>query len=350
VLAAVGVAGSGVGLAALLVAGERLGARDPAGLFVGAGGIAMGGAAVGAFAALTMADGPGNPDRVRTATIALDYTFGRPSVLDEAHPGTGMLRLAPTFWTRDGGARMRPFLAFGGMLGTERDVDPRPQLQGQGGFAGGLVERRLSGALGLDLAMSLPYPVLRGRPGARLGRAELRWKPEVQFRRHAFSPGEDDARTLERTMLLPLTVGMRWVLSPRQRFTFYIGPRFDFLGTAAGGGELVRGRAVAGPVYGEAWYDIDVPFTWLARREHARADVNGQLTLGYVHSRFDGRGFNVSGAIGFAGPLQVAWHLRVRPRGARVAWQGSVGAWIGNGVTPFFSIGTVLPDVGRPAR
>jgi hypothetical protein len=146
-----------------------------------------------------------------------------------------------------------------------------------------------------------------------------------------------------------LTAGARWQLSPRQRFTIYLGPRFDFIAYSdPGTRRLHRGGALFGPVYGEAWYDVDFPMTLGPRRDGAprRATVNSQLNLGYVHSRFDGRGFNFGPVIGFLGPLHLRWATRVRPAGWKVALQAGAGVAIGNGFLAGVSFGVALPDLG----
>jgi hypothetical protein len=250
----------------------------------------------------------------------------------------------------------------GGWLVPVREVDPRPQSTevpaGQAGTAPRVLrQRRLSVGLGVDLAVALPYPVLAPRRSARLGAAELRWRPEVQIRRDAFAPGTSQATILERTMLLPLTVGVRWHLSARQRFTLYAGPRFDLVAFSdLGSDRLRRGGVQTGPLYGEAWYDVDVPLTPRPRRDGRprKLDANGQLTLGYIHSKLDGNGFDLGPVIGFLGPLHVGWATRLRPLGAPLAAQLGAFARIGNGNTSVaLELGLVAPDVhlrGRGTR
>src|SRR5262249_50823681 len=162
--------------------------------------------------------------------------------------------------------------------------------------------------------VALPYPVLR-RGSAHLGAAELRFRPEFQYRRDWLRYGDAEMHIVERTMLLPLNVGVRWHLGPRQRFTFYMGPRFDIVSySAPGGRSLARGKPEIGPLYAEAWYDIDIPLTSRPRRDHKmrKVTVNSQLTVGYIHSRFDGRGFNFGPVIGFLGPIVAEYAIRVR--------------------------------------
>ena len=340
-LAVGGLVAAVAGAAHLMVIGDRVGAGDPGALIGGVGVAALGGAVLGGLYAMLGGDRPNDPDRLRPATIEMAYSTGGAPVLDERHPGTGVLRFAPNYFFPGGGGRLRVFGQVGGALGREVEVDPRPQfmdpIPGQEGTAPVvLAERRLRVGFGADLAVALPYPALRR--SAHLGAAELRWRPEVQVRRHFY-----DGRQIERTMVLPLTIGARWLLAPRQRFTVYFGPRFDVIGAAGEGERLARGGANVAALFGEAWYDYDVPFGWTAR---GRVRVNGQLTVGYVHSRFDGMGVNVVGIRGFLGPVWAGWAMRARPRGAKVAVQGGVGAWIGNGFTGVFNLGVVLPDLG----
>ncbi len=296
-----------------------------------------------------MGEGPTAPDRVRTSTLSSSLTWGRRAVLGERHPPTMDFRAAPTFTLPTDHGRVRLLASVGGLLGPDEQLDPRPQYADEERVA--LRERRLELGFAADVAVYLPDPVLSPKRSRFLGRAELRWRPEIQVRRHWFD--KDGARRqVRRTMFLPLTVGMRWRLSGLQRFTFYMGPRFDFVTGddpegGAGAPFVPLSSAALGPIYGEAWYDLDVPFSRLvARRGRTpRVQVNGLLTVGYVHSRFDGRGFNISGAIGFTGPLVVSWALRVRPRRAKWALQGEIGTWIGNGAAPFLRLGLVLPDL-----
>lgn len=334
-----------------LVLGDRLKAGDPAGLLIGGGAVAFLGAVFGSVAGLHGGDRPKLADRLRPATAALEYTSSDLPALDESNPATLSFRFAPNvFFPRDGG-RLRVFGSVGGALGDREEVDPRPQndtrVDGQEGtFPVVLRERRWGLTVGADLAVNLPYPVLAPQRSAHFGPAELRYKPMATVARHTYDPGSDRERIVERTMFLPLTVGMRWRLSPRQRFTFYLGPRFDFVShTDPGQRSLHRGRAEMGSFYGEAWYDIDVRL----QREDVPHEVTvvGQLTLGYIHSRFAGRGFNLAQAVGFLGPGQVTWSMRFRRRGAPWAMQAAVGAWIGSGVTGFARLGVVLPDVGE---
>ncbi|MCA9708058.1 MAG: hypothetical protein KDK70_19555 [Myxococcales bacterium] len=335
--------------------GDRLVQADPATLLVGLGAVAGAGALVGAVAGRLGADGPAVPDRLRPSTAGLTYGYAGPAVLDEARPHSMALRFAPNLQLPYGHGRLRLFGHVGGWLAPTREVDPRPQsaamIDGQEGTAPVVLrQRHLSLGVGFDLAVALPYPVLSPRRSAHLGPAELRYRPQVQVRRDRFAPGTPSATVLERTILLPLTVGARWVLSPRQRFTLYAGPRFDYVAFSdPGASGLRRGGAQVGPLYGEAWYDVDVP---LRARHHrpARVLATGQLTLGYIHGRFDGQGFNFGPVIGFLGPIHVGWSTRLRPVGAPVAVQLGAFGRLGTGTRVGLELGLVAPDLHARAR
>lgn len=340
ILGLTGLAGAIAGAAYLLVIGDRVGAGDPGALIGGAGSVAFVGALLGGLYGLVGGDRAGGPDRLRPATLDMSYSTGGAPVLDERHPGVAALRFAPNYYLPRGGGRIRLFGHFGGTLGREREVDPQPKydqpIPGQVGPQPVVLdERRLQFGVGADLAVYLPYPALRR--SAHLGPAELRWRPELQLRRHII----DGDRLVERMMLMPLTIGARWSLSPRQRFTFYMGPRFDTL-AVSDGGPLARGGFNIASLHGEAWYDYDLPAL-----ELRRARVSSQLTIGYLHSRFDGRGLSVAGIRGFLGPAWGGLAVRVRPSGSRTAFQGGVGLWVGDGVTGVINLGVVLPDLGE---
>lgn len=352
-LLGVGAAVGGVAATMLFALGDRSNAGDPATFFVGGGAVAGAGALLGSLIGRLGGDAPGDSDRIRPSTVGLDYTVPQPGALDETNPHQMRMQFAPNFFFRDGGGRLRVFGHVGGTLWQERQVDPRPQFQqpidGQLGTAPvSLRERRLSIGVGADLAVNLPYPVFER--SSFLGASELRYKPEFQIRRETLDPGLPSERIIERTMMLPLTVGARWRLSERQRFTVYFGPRLDTISFAAPGQErLERGGVQVGPLYGEAWYDVDFPMTRGERRDGAvrRARVNSQLSMGYVHSRFDGRGLNFGPVVGFLGPAHVRWATRVRPTDWPVALQFGAGATIGNGVSAAANVGVVLPDLGE---
>jgi hypothetical protein len=361
-LLTLGLAGGTVAAGLLFGLGDRLVQADPATLLVGMSALAGMGAVVGAIAGRLGADGPGLPDRLRPATVSLAQSYAGPRILDETPAHGTLLRVAPTMFLPGSDGRLRLFGHVGGWLVPVREVDPRPQhtevLPGQQSTAPRVLrQRRLSVGLGLDLAVALPYPLLAPHRSARLGATELRWRPEVQIRRDTFAPGTSQAAILERTMLLPLTVGVRWHLSERQRLTLYAGPRFDVVAFSdRGSTDLRRGGAQIGPLYGEAWYDLDVPLDPRTRRnDRPRSLVaTGQLTLGYIHAKFDGHGFDLGPVIGFLGPVHVGWATRLRPVGSPLAAQLGAFARLGNGdAMVALELGLVVPDPhlrGRGAR
>ncbi len=343
------VVGLGGGALLLLTLGDSRNGGDPGGILVGGGALALGGAVLGSLIAIVSRDQPGRSDRIRPATLGLGLDFPGRAWTDEVNPAALRMEFAPTYWLPSKRGRLRLSGHVGGLLGTLQDVDPRPQSIApqpdlEGTYPVALRERQLSIGLTLDTAFSLPYPVLPATRSAHLGAAEFRYKPEVQIRRHTYQPGTDRTEVVERTMLLPLTFGLRWHLSERQRFTIYTGPRFDFLGASTPGTTQVqRGGGLLGVWYGEAWYDIDVPLT----KPQARHQLNAQLSLGYVHSHFSGRGLDLGRVVGFFGPFRVDWHMRLRPASwKKTALQASIGAWVGNGITVAARLGVVLPDLG----
>lgn len=364
-LLSLGVAGGAIAAGLLFGLGDRLSPGDPATLLVGLSGLAGAGALVGMLAGRLGPDGPAAPDRLRPPTLSLAYGYSGPQILDESRPHSLTLRMAPNLYLPHGHGRARLFGHVGGWLTPEHEVDPRPQLaemipDQQGSAPQVLRQRHVSIGVGVDLAVTLPYPVLAPRRSARLGAAELRYRPEVQIRRDRFAPETPQTTVVERTMLLPLTAGVRWHLSPRQRFTVYFGPRFDFVAfsdpaSAGGSDRLRRGGPQRGLLYGEAWYDIDVPLTGRPRRDgRARSMIaTGQLTLGYVHSGFDGQGFDFGPVVGFLGPIHLSWSTRLRPVGAPVAAQLGGFARVGSGTTLGLELGLVAPDLharGRASR
>ncbi|MEM6996336.1 MAG: hypothetical protein AAF721_37865, partial [Myxococcota bacterium] len=357
-LLSLGALAGGAAAGVLFALGDRLAPGDPAVVLVGTGGVAGVGALAGMLLGRLGGDRPAHDDRIRPATGALSYGLRAPAQLDERSAHSMALRIAPTWNFAENQGRVRLLAHVGGLLAPRTDVDPRPQLampiEGQGGTAPVALRRRATSiGVGLDWAVRLPYPVLSPRRSAFLGPSEIRWKPDVQIRRDVVDAGRPAERVVSRTMLLPLTVGMRWHLSPRQRFTLYLGPRLDFVAHSLPGSDtLARGRAQLGPLYGEAWYDLDVPLTEGRRRDGRarRTESNGQLSLGYTHSRFDGEGFNLGPVVGFLGPLHAQWHTRIRPVGSAIAWQATAAVAIGSGLSMTASVGIVAPDISTLAR
>ncbi len=346
-LGSTGTLASATAVALIFGLGDRNRLGDPAVAIAGAGLIAVGGALIGGAAALLRGDGPALPDRITPATLAVGLGLGGSSVTDERVPYGLTGSIAPTWqFPRDRG-RLRLLGSVGGELGDRLERDPRPQTQvadnGAGGtFATALESSRLWVRGGLDLALRLPYPI--GRRSPWLGQFELRYKPLVFFARDELllSDGESE-RVSERIALTPLNLGFRWIVSPRQRFTVYLGPRWDLIGYGEPGAVEIGAPALA-PIYAESWFDLDVPLQ--KPRLGRRANAVGQLTLGYVHSRFGAEGIDVGSIVGFVGHMVTQFSLRVRPRESPVAYQFDLGARIGDGLNPFLRVGVVLPDLG----
>lgn len=342
VLGLSGLLVAALGAGWLVLADDTVGGGSPGTLLGTGGAVMIGGALLGGLAALVDGDRRSPPDRVRPETLGLAYGLAQGTVLGEVVPGTMHARWAPSwYFPRDRG-RLRFSGYAGGMLGREVHVDPRPAIDPPASAG----TRRTSFGLGLDLALSLPY---RGHRRS-LGPIELRWRPEIHVRRDLHGEGGEDPLLAARTMLLPLTLGVRWHLSARQRFTAYVGPRLDFLAfSETGRPPLRRGPPQIGSFHGEFWYDLDIPLTRgpVDRRGRTRrAAVQSQLSIGYVHSRFGAAGLNVGGIIGYLGVLGAAYRVRVRPRGAAYALQFGALASLGARPGGVLEFGVVLPDLG----
>lgn len=330
-------------LALALGVGDRWRIGDPA-LPLAAGGlVALGGALLGGAAALLGGDGATLPDRITPATVALTLGFSGTSVRDEQAPMTLIANFAPTYQLPNDRGRIRLLGNVGGKLGEQLERDVRPQTtERDGSFTPALTARSVRFDVGLDVAVKLPYPLLRHRP-AGLGQLELRYKPNFWYWTDALVLGGAE-RISQRVMLTPLNFGFRWHISPRQRFTVYLGPRWDMHGYGAPG-RLAPGKPVLGPIYSESWFDLDIPIAPAARR----AGVLGQVTLGYVHARTWGNGLDFGPVVGFFGQVHAQFALRVRPKHSVVAYQFELGARIGASVTPYLRMGVVLPNIGGRA-
>lgn len=358
-LTGVGALATGTSLALVFALGDRNGVGDPAMAVASAGLIAGTTVILGGFAALVHGDGPTLDDRITPATFGLSLGLGGTGVTDERAPYSLAGSFAPTLdFPRERG-RLRLVGSFGGDLGSQLERDPRSQLEADNGAGGTFPTAYETGSswrfdLGLDLAVRLPYPLVR-RP-VYWGQLEFRYKPLFFFARDRLSleggTGAGEERISQRVALTPLNFGLRWHISPRQRFTVYLGPRWDMVGYGTPE-DLAPGRPSLGPIYGEAWFDLDLPMRSpsRARQRGKRSQVVGQLTLGYVHSRFDGLGINFGPVIGFLGYAVGQFAVRVRPLGSPVAYQFELGARAGSGLHPFARVGIVLPGVlpsGRP--
>jgi hypothetical protein len=349
-LAALGGAGLGLGVTGFVLLGDSLGSGDPYGGLAGASFVGLTGVGLGALvAALTARGETSIEDRPGRPTLRVGLTPGGTRTFDEADPWGLRLSIDPSIHLHDA-LTLQPHLGLSLGLGTRVDVDPRPQLQRetsdqQGTFTPVLRRRTWKFSGGAELAVRLPYPMPVARP-ARTGPFEVRWRPTVEVRRRVWQPGTDKAQIVESVGLHPALVGFRWHLSPRQRFTVLAGPRIDWIGFSDPGETTIRrGPPVQAAFYGEAWYQIDVPMTPLGQ---GKAAVSGRLNLGYVHSMLDGQSLEFGPMVGFLGPMNVSFDLRVRRREAPVALQVTAGWWIGVGGGPYVELGLVAPDL-RPA-
>ncbi|HWB77083.1 MAG TPA: hypothetical protein VG755_19075, partial [Nannocystaceae bacterium] len=211
---------AGATAAAILFAlGDKNTKGDFGTVLVGTGAVAGGGALLGMLAGRAMKDGPRLGDRIRRETLGLELRGQTNSVVDERHPPLMALRFGPSLWLDGGRSRIRLLGDVGGWLGSMKQTDPRPQndLDASSGTTRpvSLQQRRFALNLAVELSTAVPYPV--AKRSAFLGRMELRWKPEVQYRREWVTYGDSGTRIAERSMILPLTVGARWHLSQRQR-------------------------------------------------------------------------------------------------------------------------------------
>jgi len=340
-------AGLGVGVTGFTLLGDSLGSGDPYGAVAGVGFVGLTGAGIGAIVGALTARGETRvDDRPGRPTLWVGLTPGGTRVYDERVPWGLRLAADPTLRLHDA-VTLQPHLSGSFGLGTTVDVDPRPQLQAEttdqhGTFAPVRRQRSARFAVGADLAIRLPYPLPVARP-ARTGAFEIRWRPTLEVRRRTWDPGTDEARALEHVALHPALVGFRWHVSPRQRFTVYAGPRIDWIAfTEPGDSTLHRGPPIQAALHAEAWYQVDLPMT---PSGGGPASVAGRLNLGYVHSMLDGRSFEIGPMVGFLGPLNLSFDVRIRRRGAPVAFQVTGGWWVGVGGGPYFELGLVAPDV-----
>ena len=192
----------------------------------------------------------------------------------------------------------------------------------------------------LSLGAEAALRVRRSATGEGRPRLELRWRPTLEVRRRTLFPGQDNAQRTQHIALMPANLGMRWHVSPRHRFTWFVGPRFDWIGFSEPGSTQLVGNQgpLWGTFYGEAFYQMDMPIT---RRETAWS-VTGRLNLGYIHSNLDGVSFDTGAIIGFFGPVDVSYDFRFRRRGAPWAWQLTLGNRLGTGGGAYLQLGAVV--------
>lgn len=119
----------------------------------------------------------------------------------------------------------------------------------------------------------------------------------------------------------------------------YYGPRWDRL--SYGDERSVEGSGfLRNAGFAHAWFDADLPSLSTAAATH-------QLTVGYIHDRFDANGLNLGVITGFFGHGILQWSTRWRPSpGSRYGYQLTGGLRVGTTLEPYLGIGLVLPDIG----
>ena len=334
-------------------AGDSLGPMHPWAQMMGVGGIGLLGAGIGTILGLFSPRGEvAVKDRIARPTVRFVLTPGGSSVLGEAAPYGLAIDVSPVLDLTDV-FTIQPQASVSFHLGTSTDVDPRPQLEGQGTdptttFPVAKTSDSLKVSAGAEFSWKLPYPAPGLAAPAYAGLVEFRYKPNVTVRRRTLHAGTGAEQTQELTTLNPMLFGVRWHVSPRQRFTFYVGPRWTWIAfTDPGDDVLRRGPPQNGGLYAEGWYQIDVPFT---PDGNSKTSVAGRLSLGYVHDKLNGMAFDTGAVIGFFGPINVSWDFRFRRASAPVAVQIGAGVWLSAGGGPYVEFGLVAPDIRAPRR
>lgn len=351
-----GASGLGFAISSLtfLNAGDSLSSGDPLGQGVGMSLIGAAGAGLGALMGLLAPNGEtAVRDRPGRPTLRVRLNQRGSNTWDEAAPWSLTLSADPTIEFGEV-VQLQPHISGSFRFGRDRTVDPRPQLQstgrdGQGLFPEALTTNRWKVSAGAEVTVRLPYPLLRAPKAPGLGRFELRYRPQVEVRRRAVHAGTDDARFIEHIALYPALAGLRWHVSPRQRLTLFGGPRLDWIGSGEpGGDQIAHGGPLLGTFHGEAWYQADIPFP---QRQPRKIQVSGRLNLGYVHSNLDGKSLDIGAIVGFFGPVNVSWDLRIRAADAPVAVQITAGVWVSDGPAPYLELGFVAPQMKvRPKK
>jgi len=319
-----------------LTGGDTYRSGDPAGQAIGVGLVGVVGVGAGAFADLTSSGHDAVVDRPARPTARISVGFGGASALDERAPVAVGVALDPTLRVSKV-VTVQPHLGYDPGLVTV-DVDPResaPPDDQASAFPVGLSLRRSRLTLGAEVTLRLRSARTIGGP-----RFSLRWRPALEVRDRTRFPGEPDVQRTRHVAALPATVGFRWSVTPRQRFTAFVGPRLDWLAYSDPGstGLSDAGGPLWGPVYAEAYYQIDAP----VRGRVAGFDATSRLNLGYVHSNLDGQSFDVGAIIGFFGPVDASVDLRLRRPDAAMAWQLTAGSMLGANGGPYVEIGAVV--------
>ncbi|MEZ4318830.1 MAG: hypothetical protein R3F61_15050 [Myxococcota bacterium] len=324
---ALGLAGTGamaVGVVWFFYAGDSLGAGDPAALISGAGLIATGGALLGAAATRIDRDEADLEGEASTPVFRTGLSYGGAPWAREKTAHGLWVDVRPRIPV--GRLRITPGLTLRQQLGNRVDVDWRPQPDA--GFAPSLTE----GERGIDVDVELRARVIDD--------VDVIGTPLLSTRWEHFQYADGSERRLQRTMVVPLGVGFRWRISGRQYFESVAGPRWDHLSWS---GDQGSGAA---PAYFSALYLISRYRIQFAHPDLRGGTLRSRLGVSYLHSNFDGQGYNIGASIGFMGPLQADWDIRwTPPRGPAI--QAGLDLVVGDGGGIGFDLG-IAPRGSRP--
>jgi len=329
-----------VGATTFLVTGDSLDAGDPQAAIMGTGLVAVGGAALGAVAEVLTAGPPTRvADRPRRPLVRLSVSPGGTYTLGEASPWGLGVQVDPDLGLGRQ-VNLQPHLGFSTDLGASQYVDPSTEVVEAGQdttFPVALRSRHLMASAGAELSVRIPYPLPVRRP-LYTGAMELRYKPMWELRRRTLHPDESNTQIVEHMALYPANLGIRWYVSPRQRYTVYLGPRVDWISFSdPGSTELRRGGASLGRFYGEAWWQLDLPLV----THVGKTTATGRFNLGYIHSQLDNQRFDVGAVVGYFGPVELAFDLLLRRSGAPLGVQLTAGYVVATGGGAFFEVGLV---------
>ncbi|MEC7946463.1 MAG: hypothetical protein VX265_02780 [Myxococcota bacterium] len=313
-----GLTGLVSGAAWFMVAGDSLGAGDPAGVLLAGGGIALAGAAVG-----RLIDGPwemdaADPRSAGTPALEVGVTPGGTTTIGEQVPWGLDVGVAPR--VQGPGLQFIGAARAAGQLGEQVAVDPRSGA----GDAVAFRSRRRS---------------VRAEPELRWERTDLDLQLLPMFWSGVETVEHADGSTRGvRREAMVAAVGVRTHITARQRFLLAVGPRFDALSWTEQGAFTPR-TWTRGPGYGAVHWQFDLP----GLRALGAWDASSRLGFGYAHTNFDGAGFDTAASIGFFGPILATWDLRMQRPAARHAVQVGVDAAVGTGGGVVARLGWVPP-------
>jgi hypothetical protein len=307
-----GFGGFVAGAIPILYVGDRARIGDPSLLLVGGGFLSMIAAGLGQLASLTGESAPATTVTPPLLAVRIEPS-GRaqrgdvepPHVVIESHPE---LRLGPALLGLTVEGRVQ--------AGEALRRDLRPQVEAGDMPAADLRAHEAGVSLAPEIGVALPYPLLPAGPA--LGGVEVRYRPSLHLRSRSTTSG-DHGETVQHTVLLPLTFGVVWHLSPRQDFSLYFGPRWDGQRLDAAIG--VSGTSFhANNFYGEARYGFDFPALPIGATR-----IGARVSFGYSQWKVDGRSLTVAGGgfslLGYMGAFDARWDLRIEPPGAGPAVQ-----------------------------